>query len=684
LNKLEAFFHDFKQDFTAGAEVNQQFRLETFMETIAAELEDMGIIHGFDFAHYRAQKGMRIDGYFFNDDGLLELFITDFDDRQKLESLTRTDTNAIFKRGSNFLKASLNKYLYQELEESSQGYGLSREIHDRKNTIRRVNFFLFSERLISDQIRSLDDENIDGITISYQIWDISRLERVRNSAGHKEPLDIIFSEFGHEDMPCLNAGTNSSGLESYLVVVPGFVLADLYEKYGARLLEQNVRCFLQARGNVNKGIRKTIIEQPEMFFSYNNGITATAESLKVVHSKMGTKIQSINDLQIVNGGQTTASLFHTRRKDKASLENVFVQMKLSVVKLQEIERIVPLISEYANTQNKVNAADFFSNHPFHIRMESFSRRVWAPAADGELRETKWFYERARGQFADAQSTLTKAEKKKFLIQNPKKQKFDKNQIAKYENVWDEHPRFVNLGNSKNFSQYAKRIGKEWKFSESKFNEDYYKRLIARVICFKTTEQLVSKQEWYTTARANIVAYTLALVSEICKNTKYTIDHESIWKAQSISLELKKAILKISKIVNIELFEKRPPKMTNTREYAKKDICWENIRKNIPILISEMPDSFYVDLIALDEQKSRSKSAKKIQNMDDLIAIQSLIVKLPVDTWRKIKKQGLQKRILTPKEMSVVDLIERGRLPSEKQSLVLYNVLEKARREAIIK
>lgn len=684
MNKLEAFFHDFKQDFTAGAQVNQQFRLETFMETIAAELEDMGIIHGFDFTHYRAQKGMRIDGYFFNDDGLLELFITDFDDRQKLESLTRTDTNAIFKRGSNFLKASLNKYLYQELEESSQGYGLSREIHDRKNTIRRVNFFLFSERLISDQIKSLDDENIDGITVNYQIWDISRLERVRNSAGHKEPLDIIFSEFGHEDIPCLNAGTNSSGLESYLVVVPGFILADLYEKYGARLLEQNVRCFLQARGNVNKGIRKTIIEEPEMFFSYNNGITATAESLKVVHGKMGTKIQSINDLQIVNGGQTTASLFHTRRKDKASLENVFVQMKLSVVKLQEIEKIVPLISEYANTQNKVNAADFFSNHPFHIRMESFSRRVWAPAADGELRETKWFYERARGQFADAQSTLTKAEKKKFLIQNPKKQKFDKNQIAKYENVWDEHPRFVNLGNSKNFAQYAKRIGNEWKLSESKFNEDYYKRLIARVICFKTTEQLVSKQEWYTTARANIVAYTLALISEICKNTKYTIDHESIWKAQSISLELKKAILKISKIVNIELFEKRPPKMTNIREYAKKDICWENIRKNIPILISEMPDSFYVDLVALDEQKSRSKSAKKIQNMDDLIAIQSLIVKLPVDTWRKIKKQGLQKRILTPKEMSVVDLIARGRLPSEKQSLILYNVLEKARREAIIK
>ena len=85
----------------------------------------------------------------------------------------------------------------------------------------------------------------------------------------------------------------------------------------------------------------------------------------------GLVIDSIKDLQIVNGGQTTASLFHTRRSDKADLGEVFVQMKLTVIDDEKSEEVVPRISEFANTQNKVNAADFFSNHPFHVRMESF-------------------------------------------------------------------------------------------------------------------------------------------------------------------------------------------------------------------------------------------------------------------------------------------------------------------------
>ena len=682
--ELETFFHNFKQDFIADAEVNEQFRLETYMETIAADLDDIGVIEGFSFAHYRALKGMRVDGYWFNDDGLLELFITDFDDRQTLETLTRTEANAIFKRLSNFLKASLAKDLHFELEESSQGYGLAREIHDRKKGLRRVNFFLFSERAISDQLKSLEDGLIEELPVTYQVWDVSRLERLRSSSGHKEPLDISFNEAGNDGVACLNAGNESSDLSSYLVVMPGAILADLYEKHGARLLEQNVRCFLQARSKVNKGIRKTIIEEPEMFFAYNNGITATAESLEIIETKSGPKIQSICDLQIVNGGQTTASLFHTRRRDKASLDNVYVQMKLSVIQPEEIESIVPLISEYANTQNRVNAADFFSNHPYHVRMENFSRNVWAPAADGAQRETKWFYERARGQYADAQSTLTPAGKRKFVAQNPKNQKFTKTDLAKFENVWDENPRFVNLGAEKNFAQYAKRVGAEWKSSENKFNEDYYKRAIARAICFRTTEKLVFKQDWYGGYRANIVAYTLAVISEVCKHSSHVIDHDAIWRTQSVSPQLRSAILKISKIVNTELVEKRPDTMSNVGEYAKKEFCWDTIRKNVPRLISELPETFFAELISLDEEKSRSKTAKKSQKMDDLIAIQSMIVSTSKETWKTIKDLGIQKRILTPKEIGVLDSVQRGRLPSEKQSLVLYNVLEKARREAIIK
>ena len=217
---------------------------------------------------------------------------------------------------------------------------------------------------------------------------------------------LDFAEMMGDGLPCLPAHLNSATYKSYLVVMPATVLAELYGKYGSRLLEQNVRSFLQVRGNVNKGIRATIMNDPEMFFAYNNGITATARDVENGKHANGIVIVSLKDLQIVNGGQTTASLFHTHRKDKASLENIFVQMKLSVIDEEKSEEVVPRISEYANTQNKVNAADFFSNHPFHVRMEGFSRRLWAPAQQGAQRETKWFYESARGQYADAQSKLT--------------------------------------------------------------------------------------------------------------------------------------------------------------------------------------------------------------------------------------------------------------------------------------
>ena len=172
---------------------------------------------------------------------------------------------------------------------------------------------------------------------------------------------------------CLPAHLNTAEYHSFLLVMPGALIADLYARFSSRLLEQNVRSFLQARAAVNKGIRDTILNDPKMFFAYNNGITATAANVIVQKAADGLRMTRIEDLQIVNGGQTTASLFHTRRKDKANLDGVFVQVKLSIVSQGLSETVVPKISEYANTQNRVNAADFFSNHPFHVRMEEASR-----------------------------------------------------------------------------------------------------------------------------------------------------------------------------------------------------------------------------------------------------------------------------------------------------------------------
>ena len=678
------FFHDFRQETLAGAEASSSFQLAAFMEAVATELVETGFVEGFEFCHFRAQRGMRVDGYWFNDEGALDLFVADFDCRSELATLTRTDVDAAFKRVTSFFEASTSKGLSKELEVTSPEYGLSRQIADRKGGIRQLNLILVSERAISNLIQNVPDGEILGVPTSYHIWDISRLQRQRSSRSHKEPLDLDFIGMFGAGIPCLPAHLGSDTYQSYLIVMPAEIISGLYEKFGARLLEQNVRTFLQARGKVNQGIRTTILTEPGMFFAYNNGITATAQSVEVEESSSGLKITRILDLQIVNGGQTTASLFHTRRKDKASLANIFVQMKLSVIDSDESESVVPRISEYANTQNRVNAADFFSNHPFHVRLEEFSRRLWAPAQQGAQRETKWFYERARGQYADAQSKLTPGEQKRFKAENPKPQMFTKTDLAKFENTWDEHPKWVNLGAQKNFAKYAHRIGKEWEKGSDGFNEFYFRRAIARGLIFRATEKLVSSQSWYNGGyRANIVAYSLAVLSEITKRHKKSLDFQRIWNAQGINSTLEQSLAVIAMAVNEDIV-KPTQGVSNISEWCKKDACWTRIQAEIEKIEVELPDEFWNEMVSGEDAATEAKSAKKTQKIDNGIDAQRKVISIPVAEWKKLEQLLTAKRLLTPKEQGILSIAVQmpSKIPTEKQCAVLLETIEKGRAEGI--
>lgn len=680
----QEFFHDFRQDLMAGAEANSAFQLAEFMEAITNELIETGFVEGFEFSHFRAQRGMRVDGYWFNDEGALDLFVADFESRSELASLTQTEVNATFKRVVNFFESSIIKDLYRELEETSPEYGLTRQIADRKSLIQRVNFYLLSERVLSERLRALESNEVAGMRATYHVWDISRLKRQRSSRGHKEILDIDFEEMFGGRISCLPAHLKSESYQSYLIVMPGNILADLYENYGARLLEQNVRSFLQARGNVNKGIRSTILNEPEMFFAYNNGITATAQEVITNTEENGLQLTRIKDLQIVNGGQTTASLFHTRRKDKVSLENVFVQMKLSVISTEDSETVVPKISEYANTQNRVNAADFFSNHPFHIRIEEFSRRIWAPAQQGSQRETKWFYERARGQYADAQSKLTSGEQRRFKAEYPKPQMFTKTDLAKFENVWDEHPKWVNLGAQKNFSRYASRIGNEWSKSPDHFNEYYYKRAIARALIFRRTEKLVSDQPWYNGGyRANIVAYTIAAINECCIQHKKTIDFLRIWNMQALFPSLVEALTVSAKYINDDI-SKPPQGISNISEWCKKDGCWLRIQSGISKLEELLSEQFWNDVISLNKQDSEMKSARQVQKIDNGIDAQAYVLNKGNKYWADILEWNKSCNVLTQKEISIISVASQmpSKLPTEKQSLFLLEIENKVLEEGM--
>lgn len=591
------YFEEFRQQLQIDAKTHGAFQRNTFLDKISEQLIEAGDLHGFEHCHYRrdGRGGMKIDGYFFHQgETTLDLHLADFKNRQTLDPLNKRDYESQFKQARRFFIKSKGKDpLYLDFDETSPEYRLSRRIYDQKDQIRRVNFILSSERYLSTRSKSIDNQDLSGVKAVYSIWDISRLHRQYCSKGGRVPLDVdLINMFqcGH-GLPCLRAHVGVNAFKAFLAVISGETLAELYEEFGARLLEQNVRCFLQARGNVNKGIRNTILNEPHRFFAYNNGITATAQDIRLNEDR--SRIIRIRDLQIVNGGQTMVSLYHAYQfKNAPDLSKVFVQMKISEISDNLGPEIVQKIAEYANTQNKVSIPDLRSNHPFHIKIENFSRRIWAPAIEGELNQTKWFYERSRGQYADKQSMLSYAEKKRFKTKYPKK--FTKTDLAKFENVWDDKPHWVNLGAQKTFIQYMRRIDEAWKQSPEQFNEDYYRRIIARGIVFKATERMVSRQDWYRNRggyRANIVAYTLSAANALGKNRDMILSYRKIWKEQIVDDLFADQLALIAKFVrNILYLDARPTQ--NPSEWAKKEEFWTYLERDLPEIDRQLTGDFW--------------------------------------------------------------------------------------------
>ena len=434
-----------------------------------------------------------------------------------------------------------------------------------------------------------------------------------------------------------------------------------------------MRVFLQARSKVNRGIRDTLALEPEMFFAYNNGITATAESVEVRSDGKRLLLCGLRNFQIVNGGQTTASI-HAATRKKVDISQTFVQMKLSVVNADRAVKLVPKISEYANSQNRVAASDFFSNHPFHVRVEAFSRRIYAPSPDGTFQQSKWFYERARGQFADARGGRTTAERKKFDIEYPRRQRFNKTDLAKFLSVWEGLPHVVSLGAQKNFAAFAGRIGKAWNKNADDFNEAWYREAIAKALVFRATERIVSAQPWYQGGfRANIVAYTIARISRHVEKTKRSVDFEAIWRRQAPGPMLRETIAVVAKGVHDVLID--PPEgMRNVTEWAKKQACWSRAEA----IRIKWPAELDGELLSMEDRRSADRGARAEQRVLNGIEAQMAIVNAGGEFWAKALAWGREHGLLSPTEIGVLGVASNvpRQLPTEKQSLRVIQALEK--------
>jgi len=676
---IQEFHQDFLQSILSDADSRGLMKPQAFFENVCEVLTSTGdLTSNYTAAEY-TKKGLEVYGYDYDEERkILTLLAHHFFQDEELQTLSKSQIDIKFKKLKAFYTKCTEGF-YQSMEEAFESYSMAYNIfeYQNNNKINKVKLIILSDGKATRNLLEIPNESIDEVEVEYRVIDIEYLYKIymsENSGGDFE-IDV--------NIPCLVIDSMSDEYESYMTYLNGNKLVEIYEKYGQKLFEQNVRTFLQFRGNVNKGLKNTIEFSPKMFFAYNNGLTATASKVEVDKNSNITKI--IN-FQIVNGGQTTSAIYAAKRNSKLDVSDIFVQMKLSVVRDTEKQNdFVSKVSEYANTQNKINKSDFFSNSPFHKDFKNYSKRIWVAATGGSQKRTHWFYERVRGEYLNEQAYLKPSEKRQFQIENPKEQLLDKTFLSKSENVWRQKPDIVSKGAQYSFSEFADTITDQLEKDSLAITENYYRDSISRVILFRTVERIISKADWYNGGyRAQAVAYTISYLSYIIKKQKKYLNFNLIWDSQCVPDALITILEDIAEIIYNEI--NNPPEgNANVGQWCKKSACWESVK--------ELDYEIEIDeelLLDAEEQKYNRKVDIKDKILLSGIEMQSFVVSNPVQKWKKLHEyfKKLDKddnQLLSSTDWGVLEGMCNGRikLATELQSKVLYKLYCKAVNEGFI-
>ena len=694
---IEEFRLQFIDELRFNAEHEGTEPEHQFIEKTLADLEEIGELND-PIPMSVELRGARnrilaFDAYSYDDaDGALVLIASDFSNQRDVPpTLTNTRIEELYARMLNFIDESVKGNISKYCDDSDPALIIANEFRKKigkgmlSTEILRFKFLIVSNATLSKQVKNLSKPDFLERPVELNVWTLERFYQTFAS-NSSEIIEINTSDFDCEGIQCLKANLgDDADYDAYLGIVPGKFLADIYLKYGSKLLQGNIRAFLSVRGKVNKGIRDTIINHPENFFTFNNGIAIVARS--VSFSDDGTLITSLKDPQIINGGQTTASLANAIIKKEArhGMDNLYVPMKLTVLNVEndmseeQVEQyngITKTISQCANCQNPVSDADFFSNHPFHVIMEQLSRKVMAPPVDGNPYQTIWFYERSRGKWEQEQMKLTVAQKKKFCEMHPKNQVIKKEKLAKCYNTILMNPHQVCQSSAINFNRFASVIEKLYEEQRDTINEEFFKRCVSSVILFDSLDSLVGRASWYPKGgnKAQIVPYAISkLMTLIPKN--YDLDWQYIWQKQSLYPELAGELLKLSYVTHIFLMEQAGGGIVRT--ISRTQAVWKNFQE----VNYQLSDKFIATLISKEESKAIEQSAKKSHRFNSSIDMSVEIFNLGSKYWMQIYDDLMKESVLSYGDCSFIKsiayYIKSAILPSSAQCKRLLKIIEKA-------
>lgn len=647
MTELHQFLSDFNSDLlnrsTGGDGSGPDFKENVFTELMLETLaEQVGIIENERTCYFDGIVGRgrcKINGYAIPDEeDALDLFVSVYLNATSLVRVPGEEVKKAAEQAVRYFQGAVQG-LHKQLEPATDRYAMTARIAELGSRISRVRVFILTDGITGIAPGKIPSRRVGDVELRFEVWDIERLSRAMGTAPSRE-IDIDVVALTGAPLTCVAASADGE-YAAFVTVVPGTLIYELYDRHGPALLERNVRSFLQAKGKVNRGIRDTLKQTPGRFMAYNNGISMTAETVETT-SQLGGQpaITRIKGLQIVNGGQTTASI-HRAGREKVDLSKVFVQAKLTVVGESLIDELAPKIAEFANTQNPIQMADFSANDPFHIEVERLSAKSWIPGEQG-----RWFYERARGQYlvAQAKEGASEARLRQFKERTPPQRKITKLDFAKFVTAWDQLPHQVSLGGQKNFVLFMQRL-RETRPKTWKPDETYYKEAIAKAIIFNETTRIIRREE-FEGYRANIVAYTVATLAF---RSGDMLDLLHVWQNQRISTKLEELIRvwchKVAKGIIVSSGTR------NVTEWCKKADCWKAVRAIELDFPEDLPPEFQKIVVQGGGWGVKGTEVRVPLDPDELDAVQQCR-RLDAADWIRVVEWGTSSGRLDAKQREI--------------------------------
>lgn len=582
----------------------------SFINNIIPSMLDAKLIDTEDFTetYYTTEidnSTVKINGYIINDSGeRLQLFILNDEsislNSKNLEISLKEYYDAIFKQAINFTSKAIKGHL-NDIQDIG---AINALINQMSSSLGAHQFDVIEIFLVSAtatvnnsgsivQPKRIDfkDEKIKlkytknrefvekEILLIKRLIDLNFLYSVLISQGNREALTINFEEQFDFKIEAIKAA-DETNFESYLCVLPATILAELYKRFSSRLLEKNVRSFLQFRG-VNLGMRKTLTKNPEKFIAFNNGLTITASNKEVETINGKFYIKSLSDFQIVNGGQTTASIYFSQ-KDGIDISKVKVMAKINVAKNiseEELNELISSISEYSNSQSKVTNVDLRSRNPNLNKIKALSESIITPSS------RKWFFEKSKGEFNTKLRIAGSSGKNRIEKEYPKEYRFTKEQLGKYYSSWGNEPYKVKKGGEAIFRKFLEDIGSEENSKKVNIDRNFYELLISKIILFKSLENIHgTRNNAIGQLRSAVVPYAISILynhTEGNKKNDKTFDLSKLWNREGIEDDLEVYLKSLMILINDLI--KKYAKSDDLGEYSKKKELWDDISTSKEIL-----------------------------------------------------------------------------------------------------